>query len=63
MYPADLVTFTGEIRNWKLHLLCSASPSFFKIFIPFLMYDSDIKVGYAKMTLIIIVQVLMCEMT
>ena len=24
-YPADLVTFTEEILNGKLHLLCSAT--------------------------------------
>ena len=22
-FPADLVTFTGEILNWKFHFLCS----------------------------------------
>ena len=25
-FPVDLVTFTEEILNWKLHFFCSAAP-------------------------------------
>ena len=35
-FPADLVTFTEEIMNGKLHLLCSVSLSAFKDFDRFL---------------------------
>ena len=35
-FPADLVTFTEEIINGKLHLLCSVSLSAFKDFDKFL---------------------------
>ena len=27
-FPADLVTFTEEIVNWKLHFLCSVNISY-----------------------------------
>ena len=35
-FPADLVTFTEEIINGKLHWLCSVSLSAFKDFDKFL---------------------------